>query len=384
MQLLPPNYVSVVPRSSASVATATAALRAPLLHSVKEEEEVEDEEEKNPFASTSSDDDDSDDDHKRPLQKACPGYQTCFVTKDLSTMRWMSALTTHLLRASSESTLYEINDLLLVLASIRKAWIEAKGQVRLFAYPEYPYPHPTRKPPAMERSPDLKTALYYWYRTLIQRLTSVILYRVGIPGFVPQQAVDAQANDRLFLVLAFEHMRLLLWLYDHMSFPRRLSLEPWMVLLATCTQLAALHTPEGKQLLPTGWLRGLHQCNLMLEQAKDGVCITDTLTRSLHAYYCHRVALVYEDEHLWSLAQVAHAKAAQAHPEAYQARLDEFSKAHHLPSCTVTTLPTSWETRFLYDKTVPHLPRDRKLMHLEFTPFRTTYLVDLVFSIAPS
>lgn len=344
-----------------------------------------------PEAKTSSSDgrddaseESSDEEYQGP--KPCPGYQTCFVTTDLTTMTWLTALTTHLLRASPESSLREISDVLIVLSGVRRALYYAKGTARIFTYPEYPYPHPTRKSlAAMERSPDLKTALFYWYRHLVKRLSSVILFRAGVPGAEPVCTADIQVDERSFFKDAYHHTRLILWLHDHESFPERLSIEPWLVLLAVCTQLAALRSEAGTKLTSEGWLRGLHQCCLILEQVKDGPCVSATLRRSLHAYYCYRVGQVYEAESLFVNAAMAYRRAAEATPLTYKTFTDAFCAKHGYDTFDLNQpINDSWRTRFCYAKKIPHLPHDRALLHLTLTPFEESWLPDLIFCRADS
>lgn len=317
---------------------------------------------------------------------ACPPYHACFVTTDLTTMRWLVAASNHIRRVTPESILREVSDTVLFLSGVHHA---VNTHTRLYALPEYPYPHETRKSPAMQRTKHLPTALFYWYRTIVKRFSAAILFRAGVPGVSPVCPVDAQLHESAFISNAINHVQLMLWLYDHGGFPHNLSIEPWLILLACCAQVAALHGTAAKRLTPDQWLQGLHQCNLLLDQINNGPCVSKELKAGMFAYYCYRVGHVYDQENYSATAAVAYERAARIAPisddkkqSAYRTFYEAYCAKHGfvLNPKVEPELPVSWKTRFLTDQAIPRLPHDRKLLFIQFDKFDERWLPALVLS----
>ncbi len=318
---------------------------------------------------------------------ACPPYHACFVTTDLTTMRWLVAASNHVRRVSPESILREISDTVLFMGGVHLA---VTKNTRIYALPEYPYPHSTKKSPAMERTKHLPTALFYWYRTIVRRFSAAIFFRAGVPGITSVCPVDSQLHESSFISNAINHVQLMLWLYDHEGFPKNLSIEPWLTLLACCAQMAALHwNPKAKSLTPDVWLQGLHQCNLLLDQINNGPCVSKELKSAMFAYYCYRVGHVYDQENYSVTAAVAYERAARMAPSnedktqsAYRTHYENYcaKHGHVLDPKVEPELPISWKTRFLTDQAVPRLPHDRKLLCFSFDKFDEHWFPELVLS----
>lgn len=388
MQLLPrAKNVPVVPVGRHPSATDLRLLPIAESKAEAEDSSTEEEEEDDDFAETGV----------KALGPAslgaCPPYHACFVTTDLTTMRWLVAASNHVRRVSPESILREVSDTVIFLSglyrTLNQARTKTENRTRIYALPEYPYPHSTKKSPAMERTKHLPTALFYWYRTIVRRFSAAIFFRAGIPGITPVCPVDSQLHESAFISNAINHVQLMLWLYDHEGFPKNLSIEPWLTLLACCAQMAALHGTSAKRLTPDQWLQGLHQCNLLLDQINNGPCVSKELKSAMFAYYCYRVGHVYDQEGYDATAAVAYERAARMAPlgddkkqSAYRTHYENYcaKHGHVLDPKVEPELPISWKTRFLTDQAVPRLPHDRKLLFIQFDKFDEHWFPELVLS----